>query len=91
MSDKETIIRRLMNIGVERQDAFELRRIAMTLHRWSELECGDANGNCVERDDATGKPFMTYDRGSGPRGRVPCSRSRKRRAQAFICSHGAVS
>jgi hypothetical protein len=25
------------------QDAVQLRRIAMTLHRWRELECGNSN------------------------------------------------
>jgi hypothetical protein len=69
--DRETTIRRLMDIGIEREHAFTLRRIAMTLHRWSELECGDANGNCIERDEETDKPYMTYDRGHGPRGRYP--------------------
>lgn len=40
--------------GISRPDAFDLRRVAMTLHRWHELECGvDAGG--VERDEATGK------------------------------------
>ncbi len=29
-----------------------LRRIAMTLHRWHELVCGDANGNAIERDES---------------------------------------
>lgn len=34
---------RLINIGISYQDAAQLRRIAMTLHRWHELECGDGN------------------------------------------------
>lgn len=71
MSKANEVIQNLVRIGVDVHDAVDLRRIAMTLHRWSELECGDANGNAVERDDATGKPFMTYDRGNGPRGRYP--------------------
>lgn len=44
----------LIRAGIARNDAFELRRVAMTLHRWHELECGvDAGG--VERDETTGK------------------------------------
>ncbi len=36
-------ITRLSAAGVSWEDAFTLRRIAMTLHRWHELECGDSN------------------------------------------------
>ena len=46
----------LMRAGISESDARELRRIAMTLHRWHELECGDDHG-CIERDDATNKPI----------------------------------
>ena len=38
------------------EDAYALRRIAMTLHRWSELECG-TEGGAVERDEQTGKTY----------------------------------
>lgn len=37
-------------------DAVALRRIAMTLHRWYELECGDGDG-AIERDEKTGTPY----------------------------------
>lgn len=43
-------------LGISTADANVLRRAQLTLHRWAELECGDGNG-CIERDDATGKPF----------------------------------
>jgi hypothetical protein len=33
----------LVTAGIPMPDADELRRIAMTLHRWHELECGDGN------------------------------------------------
>lgn len=36
-------VHRLTQIGISEADAFQLRRIAMTLHRWHELECGDSN------------------------------------------------
>ncbi len=29
----------------------------MTLRRWFELECGSSDG-CIERDEATGKPYF---------------------------------
>lgn len=60
---------RLASYGIERDDREALRRIEMTLAKWSERECGDEYGNCIERDEVTGKPFLTYDAGSGPRKR----------------------
>ena len=47
-------IARLRNIGISGDDAYALRRVAMTLHRWHELECG-VEGGGVERDETTGK------------------------------------
>lgn len=41
-------------LNFTREETEILRRAQMTLHRWSERECGDDNG-CLERDDATGK------------------------------------
>ena len=57
-------VRALEAAGVYILDAAALRRIAMTLHRWYELECGTDAG-CIERDgeNADGRPFMTYGRG----------------------------
>jgi hypothetical protein len=46
-------------LGVPYDDAEALRRAAMTLHRWSEQECGDSNDYaswCITRDEA-GVPF----------------------------------
>lgn len=42
--------------GISYEDAHALRRIAMTLHRWHELECGVDNG-CVERDETSGRAY----------------------------------
>lgn len=65
---------RLRQAGISQDDALALRRIAMTLHRWFELECGDANGNAIERDETTDVPYLTYEWGSqwcaGKRGRI---------------------
>lgn len=36
-------VARLIEAGISYDDAVQLRRISMTLHRWHELECGDGN------------------------------------------------
>jgi hypothetical protein len=59
----------LMRAGIANVDAIALRRIAMQLHRWHELECGmDCGG--VERDEATGKTVW-YNSRTGRRS--PCA------------------
>lgn len=61
----------LIRAGIAMGDAVALRKVSMQLHRWHELECGDANGNAVERDEVTGIPYRTYDMGqNGKRGRT---------------------
>lgn len=55
-TDTVDMLRRLERAGISWDDAIALRRIAMTLHRWHELECGDGSG-CIERDEKTGKPY----------------------------------
>lgn len=51
-------------LGFNREEAHQLRRISMTLHRWAELECGDGNdwaSWAIERDEQTHKPYLlTY-------------------------------
>ena len=57
----------MSRLGISCQDADALRRIEMTLSRWSEHEC---NGN-IQRDGeaADGKPRWYYGHdGPGPRG-----------------------
>lgn len=68
---------RLMAAGISDDDARQLRRISMTLHRWHEMECGDGNqqaswaiargkkenGDFTYDDD--GKPFMEIHWNSG--------------------------
>lgn len=54
------MLSRLQSAGIEREDAYALRRIAMTLHRWHELECGGGNDDAswhIDRDEKTGKPY----------------------------------
>lgn len=53
---KQTAIPQLIALGLTNDDAKALRRIAMQLHRWHELECG-IDGGGVERDQETGKCF----------------------------------
>jgi len=50
------VLWRLECAGISADDARALRRIAMTLHRWHELECGIDYG-CIERDEETGAPY----------------------------------
>jgi hypothetical protein len=51
------VINRLTEAGISLEDAVALRRIAATLRRWFEMECGSDSG-AIERDEATGKPFQ---------------------------------
>lgn len=59
----------LTRAGIAYEDAVALRRIAMTLHRWSELECG-VEGGGIERDETTGK-VTWYNSHSGTRSPYP--------------------
>lgn len=63
---------RLVKIGIAESDAWKLRRIAMTLHRWHERECG-TDGGCIERDETTQKPYWlsSYQRSDGRCARWP--------------------
>jgi hypothetical protein len=59
---------RMANLGFSFDEANAIRRIEMTLQRWAELECGDGNDYAswsVERDDATGTPYMVTHPHSG--------------------------
>lgn len=57
-------LNRVTSTGISLMDAVALRRIAMTLHRWAELECGDSNNHgswAIERDDnGDGAPYMVH-------------------------------
>ena len=80
----------LFNLGISREDAFTLRRISMTLHRWHELECGTGHG-CIERDEETGK---TYWRNAmtGKRWKTPDRETgAKKRLAAIIAKYPTLS
>ena len=67
------MLNRVQRRGLSLDDALALRRIAMTLHRWYELECGDGNDYQswgIERDETTGKPYMVHYPHSGKSYRV---------------------
>ncbi len=46
----------LQSLGFTPEEIDALSRIAHTLHRWHEMECGTESG-CIERGDATGRPY----------------------------------
>lgn len=55
------LIKRLENAGFSFEEANQLRRIEMTLQRWSELECGNVNDYsswAIVRDEETEIPYM---------------------------------
>lgn len=56
--ERAEVMDRLIKLGIRYDEACALRRIAMTLHRWHELECGTEHGS-IERDEQTGKPYWT--------------------------------
>ena len=59
----------LVRNGFSEAEAETLRRAERTLHRWAELECGDGNSFAswaIERDEATGKPYLVTYPHNGP-------------------------
>lgn len=66
--ERAEVINRLLNLGISFEHANQLRRISCTLRSWFERECGTENG-CIQRDEATGRPYITYDDYSEPGGR----------------------
>ena len=54
--DTHEMLNRLERLGIATDDAFALRRISMTLHRWHEMECC-ADWGMIERDEKTSKPY----------------------------------
>jgi hypothetical protein len=85
----------LTRAGIDYDDALALRRIAMTLQRWHELECGDSNSYgswAIERDgNGDGPPYMVhhhYRHGAGKdtvsRTKIPDRESGAKRRLAAI-------
>lgn len=68
------MIERLKQYGFTFDECESLRRIEMTLQRWSELECGNGNDRisyAIERDPETDKPFMVYHPNIGKSYKMP--------------------
>jgi hypothetical protein len=84
---------RLTALGIAYSDAEALRRVAMTLHRWHELECGTDTG-AVERDEVSGKTYWrnamtdrrwpTPDRESGALKRLAAIMTRYPHLKAYV-------
>ena len=67
-------IERAKRCGLTELDAIALRRIALTLHRWAELECGNGNDYAswsIERDPQTDKPYRCVYPHKGEMKRYP--------------------
>lgn len=87
----------LQSVGITSDDSYALRRIAMTLHRWHELECGYGNKYqswSIERDEETGKPFMCIYPHTGKFRRYPVADREKgalRRLAAIMARYPELS
>lgn len=94
------LFERLARLGFSFHEADTLRRIEMTLSRWSAQECGDSNeyGSwAIERDGEAGdgKPFMVSHSHRAPftTRREPIAdreRGALRRLHAIMASHPGV-
>lgn len=68
------LLNTLTDLGFTYEEADQLRRIERQLHRWGELECGGSDNYkswCIERDEETGKPFMSIHPHTGKSYRSP--------------------
>ena len=89
--DQET---RLSALGLTTEEADTLRRCSCTLTRWGELECGGGNDHAswaIERDEATGKPYMvTYPHQGKTRRSAVADREKGalKRIKAICGKHG---
>ena len=71
---KFELFSRLQALGFSYEEAFQLRRIEMTLRRWAEQECGDGNGHAswaIERDETTNRPYKVVYPHNGKSVRYP--------------------
>lgn len=82
---------RRFNRTVSLAQADTLRLAELTLHRWSELECGDGNDRAswaIERDETTGKPYLVTYPHNGPsrRSAIPDREKGALRRVSDLCS-----
>jgi len=69
---KFELFARLARLGFTYDESAALRRIEMTLQRWAEAECGNGNDYgswAIERDEASGKPYMVHHHYTHGRGK----------------------
>lgn len=95
MMTPETIRHTAQALSVTPETIEALRRCSMTLHRWHELECGDGNNWaswCLERDEATGIPYMvTYPHtGKSRRSRVADRETSTLKRVKRICAEAGL-
>ena len=91
------LMRGLARRGVEMDytDANTIRRAALTLHRWNELECGDSDqwkSWGIERDETDGRAYMaTYPHSGESRRTLIADREAGalRRVAAICAKYGA--
>lgn len=62
---KFELYQRLQRLGFTYDEAAQLRRIEMTLQRWAEAECGDANGNAIERGEGAELQLINWPDAAG--------------------------
>lgn len=76
--------------GINRTHARALRRIAMTLHSWHELECGTGHGH-IWRDEKTGAPFWCSPYGVPMRPIPDREAGALKRLQAIMANYPTLS
>lgn len=89
--DTHEMINRVTRLGISEDDAWALRRIAMTLHRWHELECGSEYGAVERQDDGStwfiqdrGGKYRTPDRETGALKRLAKIMARYPELQSYV-------
>lgn len=87
--ERYEVLHRLDRLGIAYEDACALRRIALTLRHWFELECGDGNDYCswsIERDEITDKPYRVVypNQGKAYRRAIPDKETGARKRLAAI-------
>lgn len=80
----------LAGLGFTPDEVDQLRLISIRLRRWHEKECG-VDGGCIERDEASGKPYW-HDSRSGVLTRIgDVEASEKKRLAAIMAKHAPLS
>lgn len=79
LEDRIRMLRTLESLGISTADAYKLRQISMTLHRWHEMECGIEGGG-LDQDETTGK-WWWYNSNIGKRTHVVPDREKGAKAR----------